>query len=649
MEDLNKSKKIIKINVKSIITKYTTFILSLISYILYILSLEKCLDGEEICGDKMNWIYTKVFEIIISCEIVVVIIIRILFYKSSKMHLIHLIIVFYIFYLYSHGFYFFNHGKYNILVFLILLVLNLFIILLCKIIIFIFKIKDKINIVLKLIVLLFLIFIYNYQFPNIDCNDWALGLNNTYIDNNQEKYGCQIKFPKYCQYKLFYPFQDYTKIYGVNCSHKKLNSREVILKLSGSPYIRKNTTKFGLPFTNKGLIGCSDGLDTEILENYVLENLFDIENKNNNFSEPEIIVDFSKDPLGELHLNIKYNNSLSEERKKLEKNSIPYSKNIVMIYIDSVSRALSMRRLNKTLSFFEKFISFEGGFNKKYPDEKFHSFQFFKYHSFMGRTASNYPRLYYGNRREAKNIVRMNKYFKDNGYITNYCCDLCKKDNARTLHDTSIDELYDYQFLLCGPNVERYHKPTIKCLYGKNDATYLFDYSEKFWRKYQNNRKFSNIILNGAHEGTMEVIKYLDDIIYNYLVSLFNDNLFKDTSIFLLSDHGVGVQSIYYMFDFFKYENELPFLYVIINDRKNISYNDQYFYLNENQQTFITAYDIYNTVNNLLYGDNYKYLLNLTEENPTPKSPFGTSLFEKIEQKMRKPAIYEKMVKHVCI
>jgi len=214
-------------------------------------------------------------------------------------------------------------------------------------------------------------------------------------------------------------------------------------------------------------------MDTNILNNYVLKNLFDVDNNFNNFSEPEIIVDFSKDPLGDMRVNLKYNDTLSQERKNIENITIPFSQNLIIIYIDSVSRAYSIRQLNKTLSFFEKFISFEGGFNEKYPDENFHSFQFFKYHSFEGRTTGNYPKLFYGNKIEAKNIVRINKYFKDNGYITNYCCDLCKKDNSRTLHNSSFDELYDYQLLLCDPNVERYHKPIKKCLYGRNDVSYL--------------------------------------------------------------------------------------------------------------------------------------------------------------------------------
>ena len=81
--------------------------------------------------------------------------------------------------------------------------------------------------------------------------------------------------------------------------------------------------------------------------------------------------------------------------------------------------------------------------------------------------------MFYGNRKEAKNIVRINKYFKENGYITSYSCDLCQKDNTRTFHNITSQELYDHQLLLCDPNVVRYHRPVVKCLYGKIDISYL--------------------------------------------------------------------------------------------------------------------------------------------------------------------------------
>ena len=142
-----------------------------------------------------------------------------------------------------------------------------------------------------------------------------------------------------------------------------------------------------------------------------------------------------------------------------------------------------------------------------------------------------------------------------------------------------------------------YVSPSKKCLHGKTDVEYLCEYSNQFWRKYQKNRKFSIMVLNDGHEGTLEALKYSDEFIYNYLNSLFNENLFKDSSIFLLSDHGVVMPSIYSLFDFYSKERGLPMLYLLINDRKNISYNEQYFNLYENQQAFITAFDIYNTIN----------------------------------------------------
>ena len=182
----------------------------------------------------------------------------------------------------------------------------------------------------------------------------------------------------------------------------------------------------------------------------------------------------------------------------------------------------------------------------------------------------------------------------------------------------------------------------------KQISDHLSEYSNQFWRKFNNNRKFLTIITNDGHEGSLENLKYIDDIIFNFLNNLFNDNLLKDSSIFLLSNHGVGMPSIYYFNDFYRIEEHLPMLYMIINDRKNISYNEQYRYLYENQQSFITAYDIYNTFGNIIYGDNYSFIKNKTNNKDTPKSNKGISLFNKINSKNRTPKIYFRMTDQVC-
>jgi hypothetical protein len=505
--------------------------------------------------------------------------------------------------------------------------------------------------VISIIFVFFLIFSFFKIINPINCYDWAKGLNNTYIENDINKNGCKINFPTECPYKIGKYFQDLTRIKNIKCTERKLKEREILLRESKSPFINQKTKKFGFPYTNKNENLLLDSKDDILIENFFLKNLIDMDkmtNFNNGGIMPEILLDFSKSKLGQMNIDIKFNESLSKERKKIENNISPYSNNIMIIYFDSVSRAYSMRQLKKTLHFFENFIPYQGGFNKKFQNEKFHSFQFFKYHSFRIHTTGNYPRLFYGKKRESKKLVKISYYAKQCGYITNFCIDVCQRDNIRTLHNLTINEVEDHQFLICDPNRESFNQNFIKCLYGKQTIEYLIEYSNQFWRKYKNNRKFSLIISNDAHEGTIEILKYMDNIIYNFLNNLFNDNLLKDSTIFLLSDHGVGMPSVYYFYKFYKYEEHLPMLYILMNDRKNISYNEQYYNINENQQTFITAYDIYNTICHLMYGNEYQYILNKTSKNDTPKSPLGKSLLTKINKKERSPKKYEDMEVFVC-
>lgn len=50
---------------------------------------------------------------------------------------------------------------------------------------------------------------------------------------------------------------------------------------------------------------------------------------------------------------------------------------------------------------------------------------------------------------------------------------------------------------------------------------------------------------------------------------------------------------------------------------------------------------IYNTIGNLIFGDEYDYIKNKTAYHDTPKSQYGKSLFDKIDQKTRNPQFYK--------
>ena len=601
----------------------------------------------EICSQKFEWIIKKVKQEIISCILMTIMIQLMIFCIVPKKHLVHIIIVFIFFFNYSHGLNFDDHGYFNFFYYCVLI--SLFSTILMP---FDYILKQKkANNIIKIIIIYLQIIIYsNYFLSNSqkNCNDWGKGLNNTFIENDSSKYGCQIQFPKLCIYKILGYFQDYSKLLRKNCKNYKNGKllRSKILKNSLSSYINDKTTRIGYPLFNKDLKCFLDYPGA--LQNYFYNNIIDMDNKTlleKYFKEklPEVEINFNNINDPKLIINLHYNKSLSEERKLLEKNSEPFSNNILILYLDSLSRANALRQLKKTTAFFERFMPYKGSFHDKYPNENFHSFQFFKYYSFLGFTTVNFPLLFYGKKRSNKNKILITKFFKENGFITCGANDFCGIDNIRTYHNFSKEDIYDHFFPICDPNNEHFNLNTIRCLYGKHNIEYLLEYSIQFWRKYKNNRKYSIIISNYAHEGTLTVVKHIDEIIANFLNSLLEDNMLKDTTIFLLSDHGVGLPSIYFTTDFYKIERFLPVLLIIINDRKNLTYKEQYKHIYENQQIFITPYDIFNLLGNLLYGNKYGIIENNTIYKNTCKSPYGKSLLETINPKERYPIKYKNL------
>ena len=642
--------------------KNKVFIAFFLSYFAYFLSLLPCNKGEDVCSTKKTWMEIKITEEIISAAIMTLMIQLMLFKKISKTHFIHIFLVFLIFYIFSHGYVFPDHGYFNLFYYCILV--SLFTIILIPLDVVIYCI---INNVKKIIIILYIVsfisiisFLYIYLIViSSNCDDWGQGLNNTSIENSELKNGCQIQIPQKCTYKILNGIQDYTKLNGKNCQNFRVkNEKKILLEQSKSLYVNENSKRIGYPLTNKCPVCSLDYLfnTDHPLREYFFKNLVDMDNKEilekyYKDSMPEIVIDFSNDSKGDLKININFNKTLSEERKLLENKSSPFSENILMLYVDSVSRPNSFRKLKKTLKFFEKFMSYEGGFNEKYPTEKYHSFQFFKYYAFLEQTSGNWPIIFYGLKKGSQNKILMTKFFKEKGYVTSNANDFCDKENTRTYHNLTEEEIYDHQFINCDPNQAGISSVTMRCLYGKPDIEQFLDYTDQFWRKYSNNRKFSTVITNHGHEGSLNVVKYIDDSIFNFLNNLFNDNLLRDTTVFLISDHGVVLPSVYYLFDFFQLEKALPMLYILVNDRKNVSYEEQYMNMHENQQKFITGFDIYNTFGHLLFGKEYNSVKNKTKLENTFKSENGISLFNYINGKERNVEKYSQIASiylHCC-
>jgi len=635
---------------------FLNILLFVISYYLYYLSLEPCFGGFDVCIFKKNWIKKKVIESVLSVLINTVLFELMIFKKISKLHLIHFAIAYFLLYRYSHGYDFDDHGLYNFLSSFTLLFIILLILCPMNGFIYLYKKKNKKYLIIYIIILLsFIIFCIIMSNVYMSCADWPKGLNNTYIENDINKYGCQIKIPVYCSYHLGQKFLDLTKLQGIKCSDRNGNEKEKLLKYSKSPYVNENTKRIGYPITNKDLkyFSSSSGNIYYLFEPNVAKNLVDMDNeeeirKNYKDNIPEVYTDFSKNKDGEMFINLHYNETLSKEKKKLEKNSNPYAENIMVLYIDSLSRANAIRKLKKTMKFFKQFISYKGGFNEKSPTEIFHTFEFFKYYTFDGETIGNYPRMFYGQPREVKNKTRISKYLNENGYVTGYANDHCFFDNIDTNHNLLEEEAFDHQMTLCDPNLGHYCSMTIRCIYGKGNWEHLYNYGNQFWRKYKNNRKYLQIVSNDAHENTLEPVKYMDNTISEFLFNLFEDNLLINTTIFLISDHGAALPSIYHLSDFYSIEHALPMLFIFTNDRKNKTFEEQYKYLQENQQSFITCFDFYDTLLHIIYGDKFLSFKDKNEDINSIRAKSGKSLFTKIDQKSRSPNIYDGMEDTGC-
>ncbi len=642
-----------KKRLKNLFEKFVTPLCFILTYLFYLLSLEACYEGEGPCSFKVGWIKRKLIEELISCILLTIMIQLIILKTITKKHLIHIIIVFIFFYLYSHGMIFEDHGYFNFLYYFMIVGVMTAIMIPFDIMIYCKK-TNKSKKLLFIYLGSFTVFalsIYFYFFRyKSSCSDWPKGLNNTYIENDITKHGCLIQYPKQCAFKVLKNIQDYTKLMKKDCvSYNTKTMKETLFQNSKSPYINEATKRVGFPLTNKDP-ECFHDLSLykkNPIYEYCLSNLVDMNNQDlldKYFKDkiPEIEVDFSDDDIGKINIDVKFNKTLSEERKLFENNSEPYSNNILLLYIDSVSRANALRQLKKTMNFFEKFMSYKGGFNEKYPSENFHSFQFFKYHSFIGNTYVNYPFLFYGQKNQNKNKNLLTKFLKENGYVTCNVHDYCEFENTRTHHNFSLVDIFDHQFIVCDPNDDHMNINRIRCLYGKQNMEHFLNYTEQFWRKYNNNRKYASIFTNHGHEGTLNVVKYVDEFIADFFNRLFDDNLLKDTSIIFLSDHGVSMPSMYYIYDFYPIEVSFPSFYVIINDRKNVTYEEQYKFIQENQQKFVTAFDIYNTIGNLIYGNKYVNMPNKTLNEDSFKSELGVSLFNKINSKERFPKKYDK-------
>ena len=102
----------------------------------------------------------------------------------------------------------------------------------------------------------------------------------------------------------------------------------------------------------------------------------------------------------------------------------------------------------------------------------------------------------------------------------------------------------------------------------------------------------------------MELATYLANPLFNFVKYLFVHNLLNDTFMFIVSDHGnhmVGPWAVIRPQDYL-IETTLATLFFVVPNNAKLYKDVLYDIIWENQQTFITLYDIHDTIIHIAYG-----------------------------------------------
>ena len=646
-----------------------TFIFSIISIILYIIGLEGCVGDEVYCLERMGIAFFKkvAILILISCIIISIILILITFRKLSFFHLLYLIPFYIILMYYDNGSTLEHHGYYNFLGLICFLIIlyPLFIFIYIMILLFRKK-KYKIFIYIFAIFLILLICFTIYIQINTKCDGWNIGLNNTRIYNNEDEYACQINFPKKCYINIFDGKLNMTKILNVKCNLKEFSEKNKLfdfIKLIGNKYIKSNTKRVGYPLLNKGDFPENEQDGMKNLSIGVIKNLVDMDNLPPHITPdkiPEIYIDFNDYPedkyskYGKVHINIKKNETLINERNIKAKDNEVIFNNIIVIFIDTLSRAHINRKLPKLKSWLEKFMKYDSKDNINY--------QFLKYHSLGVHTLLNLKPFIFGDSVLSSNGVNILKYMKEKGYITaqadNYCGTKPYQLRSNSFDHSNVTfEYFDHELisLFCDPNYYIYKNPfpinkgpgsfLRRCLYGYDTFHYVFEYSKLFWRTYKGNRRYLRLTSMDSHEGTGELISLMEDTLVEFLDDLYKNGELKDTALIIFSDHGNHMSPHLSLMpgDDVEIEKIMPFFFFLIPKKNNNNQNDlildeYYENLYKNQQSLVTSYDIHDTLIHIIFNEG--------DQDKAPYSKNGNSLFYPINNKNRTcdnyPEIFEK-------
>jgi hypothetical protein len=235
----------------------------------------------------------------------------------SIMHLFLLFVFIIILLLMDSGNDIYSHGLLNFFVFFIGLTIGFLLIVLTQLslIMIISKKYKKSSITISLIIIIFICF---YLFYNLitKCNYWDKGLDSIQIDDDKNKYSCQIARPQTCYLNTFSNFFDFSKMSNYKCEiQNDYNYIEILnnYNLYYDTEFNDSVTVLNFPLTNNKIYSI---YNQQILAKNIISNIKGDKVKDTQNSEIFLVKENNK---GKIEMNINPNSTLINERKQSEK------------------------------------------------------------------------------------------------------------------------------------------------------------------------------------------------------------------------------------------------------------------------------------------------------------------------------------------
>ncbi len=495
------------------------------------------------------------------------------------------------------------------------------------------------------------LFLFYFLKLRHSCDHFYDGLGGKSLINDPELNECMFPKPRYCLINMLDGLQDVSKMIFRDCHIPNPNERAFLKYFIQDNIVPADNIAY--PSTTE--YSLYEQENVFLFNKDMIDNLIDVD-KEEPKRHHEVVLHFDKNHIGSITIDVKRNETLVKERRAIrekKKNKFLY-KNILFIYFDAFSRNHFLRKMKEVKKFIEQYLYDSTKENNK---DKV-SFQFFKYHTFSFWTHITVAPMFYGESMSNANGTNLVKYFKENGYITGMTEDYCSKElfdverGDYTQNRTWVNWDHENVAMFCDPN---YHNrfvsfPTWKgpysalrrCLYGKDNFEYALEYTEKFWEAYIDEPKFFRLAFIDAHEGSMEVVKYIDKPLKQMLDRFLSKGWFDETAIYFVSDHGtnmVGLNSLISP-DFHK-ELVLGTFFLVLPNSKDKDMQRQFKNIETNSQRFISPFDIHDTLLYMLY-----YNQDNTKKSYSKK---GQTVYEEINSKHRGCFTYKDFRRGICI